>query len=90
MSGNVKLTCTIGYGMIRCTSFEVTLTKKLCMQNLLDFMNYKRIEFYKEIKRDFVACVNAFHNLTSYIVHIILQSSRLPLMIYSALVGVMT
>ena len=64
--------------------------KKLCMQNRLDFVNYKRIEFYKEIKRDFVACVNAFHNLTSYIVHIILQSSRLPLMIYSALVGVMT
>ena len=63
---------------------------KLCMQNRLDFVNYKRIEFYKEIKRDFVACVNAFHNLTSYIVHIILQSSRLPLMIYSALVGVMT
>ena len=78
MSGNVKLICTIGYDMIRC------------MQNILDFMNYKRIEFYKEIKRDFVACVNAFHNLTSYIVHIILQSSRLPLMIYSALVGVMT
>ena len=90
MSGNVKLKCKVGYGIISYSSFEITLTKKLCMQNRLDFVNYKRIEFYKEIKRDFVACVNAFHNLTSYIVHIILQSSRLPLMIYSALVGVMT
>ena len=89
MSGNVKLKCKVGYGIISYSSFEVFGTK-LCMQNRLDFVNYKRIEFYKEIKRDFVACVNAFHNLTSYIVHIILQSSRLPLMIYSALVGVMT
>ena len=80
MSGNVKLKCKVGYVIISYSSFE----------NRLDFVNYKRNEFYKEIKRDFVACVNAFHNLTSYIVHIILQSSRLPLMIYSALVGVMT